>query len=125
MHLLVSKMIEPSMNRNRTCGLVYNAQRASIWNYAPECFERFEDLSQPKVDSSFLICIDQGEVQPESPLYSVCEQVAKQDYFHTPQQHDAAKVDLSDLPEIVGLLSKATLDTLLSYVETAEVSFPA
>jgi hypothetical protein len=125
MHLHISKIIEPSMNRNRTWRLIYNPHRASTWNYAPKCFERFEDLSQPKVDTSFLICVDQGKCQPASPLYVICEQVANQDYFHTPRQHDVAKVDTSDLSEIIELLSKATLDTLHKYVETAEVSFPA
>lgn len=122
MHAIMFKVIEPrKIDEVRGWGETYNAA-PHMWNYAPKCFEYYTDLSQPTVDTAFAICANQGVQEEGSPLYRICEQVAKQDYFHLPQQRRFVKVGISDLPEMIELLSTDTLEMMHSYEETSEVS---
>ena len=122
MHGLMSHLLEPDMFADdRLFCTTYRADTGDTWNYAPKCFDHFKDLSQPKLNTVILLSVNQAEQKRDSPLYRICEQVAYQQYFHTPRENASAKVTGSDLPDMIKLLSKDTLDELNKYVETADV----
>lgn len=123
MHYINSLLLQPDLvGTDKIECTTYLGDGDAIWNYAPQCFTHFTDLSQPKVDSVFYICRDQAEYDPGSTLYTICERVVKQEYFHVPLANAPAKFTGPELSEMAKLLSKKTLDKLNSYKETAAVS---